>query len=67
MQTRLEFHYPCGHIETLNYDFNRCGIKGRRYNGSRPIKAILHGSVDDHVLKSLNYVLHPVHREIIQM
>lgn len=67
MQPKIDLYFPCGHIETLNYDFNKCGIKGRRYNGSRPIKAVIHGSVELHILKSLNQILHPVHREIIQM
>lgn len=61
----IKLVFPCGHVQDLNYDYERCGIKGRKHNGKRPIKAIIFGSVSTKTITSLKHVLHPLHMDIV--
>lgn len=57
--------WECGYTQTTNYNINEAGIKGRKYNNKRPVKAIVRGEVMDNVITSLKCVLHPSKSEIV--
>lgn len=64
-QPSITLVWECGYTQTTDYDINEAGIKGRKYNNKRPVKAIVRGEVMEDVIASLKYVLHSNKGEII--
>ncbi|QGH72810.1 MAG: hypothetical protein [Podoviridae sp. ctLUJ1] len=54
--------FPCGTEQHIEYDVEKIGIKGRKVDGKRPIKAIVRKPIN---VDCLHYILDPHKREIV--